>query len=518
MNAAEILKWAVNPHAPPPPSGPAQADEENLLQLVAHHRLSGRLLARVRRERPSWCSRTLLFSLWKQQEMVKQQWRAQVTAANELSAAFSTPNEPLIFIKGFSPHALTGDENAIRFSGDLDLFFPDLERLQRTLREKGHPEGEPAFTHEFATLFYNGQMLELHRYFPVWSYPPEMTAAAVLPEKNPDWWVQPFSHQSLREIRYEDLRENAVRGVTPETANLFVPSAALTVLILCAHEFKEFIESPFTLRTIKLAAVAEAWELARHPQFDATRFLDLVDQFAGHDAAAFLGYLMEAYCGSNPLPQAAFSPRFNRQTGFPQGLNFFGGWAVLHRPDDLLLPIAMGQVITALGPNQIVAAAAEPPEAEAPPAVAHENAQTIRRALVQTADRCAQIPLQIAVTGSADRLFLDVFLARPLSDDASSYFVQVCFFDKEIIFHVVEIHHQGAEREQGGAAETNFAFWENGYRLRFSFAWDALPKPPREGAAPLPALLFVSHWRDRDDPLFKKANPVVVVPLHVVRA
>ncbi len=338
MRVLDLLKWAAGaPISLPGIEGIQDErllcllgiDEDAFLDLLAKHRLAQRFLDRYRRERPGWCSPTLLGRVLELGALAQKHTRRQLDALHEITRALDPAAPPLIAIKGFTTYALTGQEKHLRQSADLDLFAPDPAVLFDHLLRLGYTGFQKGLDHhEWAEMQRQDIKIEIHRCFPVYSYPPGITACDLVPEHHPGLWHQPFTqlhrreigddalmatlqaegarwNRTLRhrEIHYEDLLAHSVCGTTPDTADLRVPHPNMAAFLLCAHEFMNYAGPLLmTALPVKLAILADILDLTRHPQFDLPGFLSLAERFQGQDALAFVGGLLQTCFGSNPFP------------------------------------------------------------------------------------------------------------------------------------------------------------------------------------------------------------------------
>lgn len=328
----EILRWAAGadvalPREPVP-------DERRLMELVVTHRIGPRLLRRLKAQdaRPHWASEWVLAHLRGQNAKTVAQIELRFRALREICAA--VPDAPPLLLKGFAPYAATGDQKFLRPSGDLDLLAPAPEPFCEALRAVGYGVANaPAHAHEFATAGRSSIGIEIHRFFPVYSFPPGVEIAELEPHQSLNARIQTFAAPPRREIYHGDLWPYVIVAQVPELLGLCVPDVTATAFILCAHEFRELIQSPFELPVpIRLALLADIHDLALHPAFDARRFLDLARQW-GDSSARVIGHFLQVVFGSNPLPCTAFT--FDQ--GPPRQIGVRGVWACLGTAHEWLL-------------------------------------------------------------------------------------------------------------------------------------------------------------------------------------
>ena len=362
MKTTDVLKWAAGAAAEL--SANSTVNESELLYLLGHHRLAGRFADRVRRERPAWCSRQLMIRAWQRHAQAKTQLTSQLQAVREVLAKLGANSAPLVLLKGASAYALTGDERTIHFSSDLDVLYDDLERLRDALLELGYRPGpsqpEVLGDYEFGQLYRGNVIFELHRYFPVWSYPAGVAEADLIPAHHPGVWRQNFGEHTHCEIGYREVCEYSHGDALPQLGAARLASPELCALISCAHIVKNFMSSPaYTPFPFFLGELADVFDLTQLADFDAETLRALTDKFHGHDAVQFCANLMQAYFGSNPLA-AASSRDWPHPDSFPRSLSL-GCWASLYRDaDELLLPLGIETIVERLGANAVTAVADAP--------------------------------------------------------------------------------------------------------------------------------------------------------------
>lgn len=359
-----ILLWAVTGEGPPPPARP---DLRKLLSLAYEHRLIPRLLYLLRRMQPAWSSPALLAALQAENARAVVLHQRRIQALREITTAWEhrmgPSAEPLIVVKGFSVFALTGDARHLRLSGDLDLFAPDPEALWQVLTDLGyHGTRHGGKFTEYANLRRAEVAIEIHRFFAVYAYPEGLAAADLTPERNPGVWRQQFGPIRRRTLDHAALRLRARQSEVELCRGLHVPEAALTALLLCAHEFGETLHSPFEIAVpVRLGIVADLLDLMRRPCFDAGRFHHLAAEYGAEDALRCMGAFIQLCGCSVPEALAGFTGAPSR---LPRQVGFRGGWAALTTPHEELQPADRTALLHQLGSNRIDPS--EDPEAVLP--------------------------------------------------------------------------------------------------------------------------------------------------------
>jgi len=336
----DILRWAAGANI----TLPCQpvADERRLMARVVTHRLGLRLLHQLKthHHQPRWLSEWGLAHLRGQNAKTIAQIEMRFRALREIDAAL--PHAPPLLLKGFAPYAATGDSRFLRPSGDLDLLAPDAAAFCEALQSLGYGTvAAPATAHEFATAGRGSVGIEIHRFFPAYSFPRGMENDKL----NGNVHYQTFTPPPRREIQYDDIWPHAVRAKAPELAGLCVPDVTTTAFLLCAHEFRELIQSPFELPVpVRMALLADIYDLAVHPDFDAARFSELARQW-GDSCVRVMGHFFETVFGSNPLPCGALPLTPGH---LPRQIGVRGVWASLGTAREWLMGVEHREILQRL--------------------------------------------------------------------------------------------------------------------------------------------------------------------------
>jgi hypothetical protein len=386
-------------------------DEQRVLHLINVHNLAARFAARAARERPGWCSRGLLQGVFKLRNEACDRFAQHTRFLRDIALGNRSSGCPPVVLKGCSTIALTADSANLRFSVDIDLLAHDPGELESCLIACGFTASRhDASEHEFSSLRCGGLNVEIHRYFPIWSYPLAVSRANLAPRRHRGVWLQSFPNRVQTEIRYHDVLARSTVGTTCDTAPIRVGDPAMCVLILCAHEFRNYLE-PSARRpvAVQLGVLASIRDITRLPDFDWTAFRSLVHLLHGEDSLAFVGALLATYFADTRLlvsnarsrQHRRGVQRITRQLPFPRLLTFFGTWACLNTFEDALLPFPQMASHNALGGNHVVAARG--PGAPRYSTGSHEACLTVRRIVMKGRGRLP-IPLVFWFTWTRSEL------------------------------------------------------------------------------------------------------------------
>jgi hypothetical protein len=115
--------------------------------------------------------------------------------------------------------------------------------------------------------------------------------------------------------------------------------------MMSAHGFKSFITAPHYLgtlnRPIRLGELADIADLSLHPDFDPKALTALGEQLGAQDALTYTINILDSFEIKHALP------RFESRYYFPENL-LLGGWAVMDRTDDWLVPRDIGSTVDLL--------------------------------------------------------------------------------------------------------------------------------------------------------------------------
>lgn len=346
-----VLCWAAG--GDEVPAADLEPDEDVLLDLVDRHALSGRLLRRLASTPgPPWAGPGLRDGLTTLYDGSRGLLEAHAHAAAEIVGLLGAAPEPVL-VKGISTFLTTGADHTVR-CGDIDLVCADGDRLIEVLTGLGYHRTRPAFLHEIGEFTRDATEIDVHAYFPVYSYT-GLDSDDLEPARHDGVWRQRGHRMALRRIGWADMDRGRLRTPVGH-GHVSVPDPCLSAIVLSAHAFMNFTnvwsishrEKPY----VRLGELADLADLARHPDFDAERFLQLVDRFDAGDAVRWAGWASTVLTGSSPLPE--IEP--GSGTGFPRCL-WWSFWTDLQvAPATLVRPgwLDMAELVTALGASTVV--------------------------------------------------------------------------------------------------------------------------------------------------------------------
>lgn len=340
---------------------------ERLVAVTAAHRMTGRLLRRIRHECPSWSSLVLVGVLLRQHAVAKEQMRRHLRVMHEIVSALDASSGALLPLKGFSTYALLADSSVIHYSDDLDLFAADLEQLWTTLERRGFA-GTRRATHEFAKMTRDKVILDIHQYFPVFAYPPGVLTGAKCLELNTDFVSGCCTQQTLHfvetQVRHEDVMHEVMDAVAEDARGLTVLRPEILVVLLCAHALKHFTTRShyFTPEmVVRVSEFADIYDLLRLPLFCVERFQRVVQQLGAQDAVHFAAHVFQEHFGFNPLPLPSSLYRYDEGFRFPEHL-VLGGWAVLESAHEQLRPRDMTTMLIRMGATTVASTTSLDPQ------------------------------------------------------------------------------------------------------------------------------------------------------------
>lgn len=506
-SSAEIaaLAWAAGFRSDPlegPPLDPCRMTE-----LLVRHRLASRLLRQLKGcSPPGWCTPELQAAMRAQRAAALACQSRQLQALWDVRA--NVPGRPPLVIKGFTTYALTGDRSTVRYSGDVDLLCSDPEELGRGLEALGYvPSFDYEWRHEYGSFRRDRVALEVHRFYPVYGYPEGIREADLDPDRHPGIWLQSFPSPARHELHFEDLLPYLTPGRTPETRDFLIPCPEAAVLILCAHELKEFLQSPFVLNLpVRLALLAEIHDLIRLPAFDGMLLAELVSRFGGEDAMSLAGRLLGILLGEDPFP-GLLGASYRAMGNHPRCLGYRGGWVDLGPPAEALLAPPPMSAIDRLGWCDLLVAPNVTPWSRGPVPPAPGG---LDRAIVHAAGGSFDLPALCAWREGAELAV--AMRLPPLPGSEHEYRVRLdgpglgeCFS--------VEIRAGEELPVAAGAGRLELACDSHGYELRIRLPWpSAAVLTEREGAV---KVFLTLMRRDRRVRSYYNADAVIALPLRL---
>ena len=489
-------------------------------------------------------SRSMSIRAFTLNNLAKQRTQHQIASLLEIVQAAPTDTGPVIPIKGLSLYALTGENDNIRMSGDIDIFAENPESVWVAMTglgyatEEKHEEGS-----HFAVMHRNGEQVEIHRSFPVWTYPPSLAAADLRPASHPSLWMQPFSDLRETSIQYEDIAGEVCPGIAPKTQGLTVLNPTMAALLLCVHAFRHYVEGhALDSPIVRLCELADIHDLLHHPQFDEVRFRSLVSRFSAHDAIGFVQCFLHLHLGVAPHGESHQLELLDRDEvagerwgagikPFPMLLSSWAGWIAPQSPDELLLPLNSKKVFDRLAPNLVTAggwhctSSCNQNEAA--------GTQTLSRIIVQSITR-EQLPVKLFACWESDTLHFDVEILRTLP---KGYRYQVLVYYpykfqgvRPAGFEVPYSNARWAEAGYDGFGNPTFSddagqnsvgivpisLNEHGCEARLSFRWSDLPLTFSR-ARLVPMMVLVMKIRDEQPHnICFREDTLLMLPLHII--
>ncbi|HEX2051669.1 MAG TPA: nucleotidyltransferase family protein [Actinomycetota bacterium] len=296
MRDFAFLRWAAGADVDAP--GDVARARDEAVEALRYHGLVGRFLRRVERDGDRSVDPVLVDELRSAHDDDRRLLRAQLSAVEGALHELRPHGDPVI-LKGATVYALTGDPCAIHRGVDVDLVVERADDAVEGLQEAGFElEKDHGTPYEAGGLARGGARFDVHRYYPVFSYPPRLARRDASPEANPGEWCG-FAPMRARRVAAPAFAGAAVPGRTADTARLLFPCPELAALVTCGHLMNSFHLSS-TPPKLRLGEVCDVAELLRLPSFSRARFEALVDEYAGHDAVGLTRHV--ATCAGIALP------------------------------------------------------------------------------------------------------------------------------------------------------------------------------------------------------------------------
>lgn len=351
---SDLLAWAVGANRQ---VGVRRIDENALLAAAIQHRIAGRFARRLRAEQPVWATPRLLARLAFKQLVANQRIERKLATVCRITTALPSRVLPLGIFKGFSVSLLLRDSAGRRDSDDIDVLAPHADALKSCLLRLGFQNIGASGPHTNADLQGQSTWIDLHNYFPVWSYPTWMRTRPPIPANHPGAWRM-LSDIDVKRIHFDDLANN---GWSPQDLpGCVLPNPELALLILCAHTFKDYCElRAFHTRLkppVLLSYVADMVDLADHPGFDKLRFTGLAEQLGAWDAVTWSASIVKSCLGFNniPVPRDFEVDANDFGQRFPRSV-YRGFWVCLDQRVDSVWRAhpALHDIVDSLGYNRM---------------------------------------------------------------------------------------------------------------------------------------------------------------------
>ena len=308
-----------------------------------------------------------------------------------------------------------------------------------------------------------------------------------------------------------DLLGHAVRGVTRETCDLYVPDPMMCVLILCAHVMFHFIQPPLRHSIDNnIGELADIHELVQRADFDREGFRALVEQFDAGDCVRLTAYLLSTLYPSNPL--AFLHSGEENGVAFPRMLSMHGIWTVLRSAEETLLPLDADTLEMRLGANAVLASSRK---AVVYRVGGHGSGERIPRVLIHHRNGRR---LSLQFTFAWDSRGLSFKLLLPLLERPEhAYQVSLHGRQEDYVFAAVTIREQGRSIETSWGESADPEITSTGYVLRLLLPWKILPETWRDSPTVF-LLLCAMRWDRNPTPPLTQADVVVAAPLRIQRA
>jgi hypothetical protein len=336
----------------------ADVDESVLLEALRLHRLDSRMWHRILSSAVP-ASPTLRAEVRARHQRNMDRTAEQITRFATLREALRamTGADQVLPLKGFGLYALTGREEHVRFSADLDVIgasAADVAKAALTVTNEGyHHHGE-----EHPYVFAHMRNFEVHARYVITGFPAGEDRAAYDPALHRQALLLPKAFTEST-VTYDDLAGDVVTG----TQGARVPIAEMALLIRCAHIYVGYAMDPRPLpvATVRLDELAPVNDLVNHPAFSPRRFTEICRRFRADLVVGFAGRLCREFFGTDPFASSGIhsAPPGGEHDWFPQNLWWDGtgagfpvwlGWS----PQDLIVRgPAVPDLVHHLGPMRV---------------------------------------------------------------------------------------------------------------------------------------------------------------------
>jgi len=229
--------------------------------------------------------------------------------------------KPLV-IKGFTSFYLTGNTALLRKSKDMDVFAQEPSEFVRILVEDGFNEIKSPNPHEYSMLTKDSIEIDLHRHFPIASYPRDLGQRELNKEL--------ITNEPLQFVNYLDY--DSIIHHTVELPDCLIPTVTMSALIACINIFNDYVTGFAKAPSMKLIEVIEVIELIRHQNFNRGVFVRLVNLYGTQDAVSFTNYITQELFGM----ELVYMDGLRTYSKYPQIFFWqFNTWFIPERIQDI---------------------------------------------------------------------------------------------------------------------------------------------------------------------------------------
>lgn len=355
-----FLAWAIGSKAGDIYSG--GHDTAVMLKLCHDHRVTGRLLTRIRETAPGWATHEFVAELEKQQAENLRLIDMQRTVFAVIRDRYLDGGEPLLSMKGLSCYAYTRNPDHVRRTLDIDILVKEPHRVAAAMRADKVREYRNVSPHEIINARIEGVGVDLHAHYPIWSLDGD-AASWQGSARDMSGRVRHKGEIRVSPLNYADLIGEAAPADVFGVEGVYVTDPSIAVLIICAHCFRDFMSfSSITVRTkptIKFGDLAELSNFLDQPGFSAARLLDFAGRMNAGQAVRWMAHIMLRVVGDDRLLNSVTgeaSPVTGFFATYPRAV-WGGFFASLPDSFENLIAgkIAMSQVVGELGPVRMVA-------------------------------------------------------------------------------------------------------------------------------------------------------------------
>lgn len=428
--------------------------DEAFLTLIRQHRIAGRALQTLRREKPAWASVALLQALEERHQHLINQAAKHIDVIAAFVRDFNTDKKPIVILKGLTAYAHSRDLHHIRESNDVDFIMLSPTETIRTIKAQQLKEFRKVSPHELLNVTVMGIEMDLHAFYPVWYFLND-DAQQIPKIIDGNTFIKHGRALQVGQFRVEDIIFNALEDTYTGEENVFYPDAAAAAIILCAHAHRDFIsKSSVTARKkppIRFSEIAELIDYFRSKDFNFSRFLNIVNKTNAITCVSWMCEMVRKTTGINLLPEGLL---INHEKNLPdflyQQLVWSGFLKVFDRKNNAVFfrHLTTEESVNALGftPLNMQSAQAfidvkhKKVSTSAPHqgAVLHVRSEGWPEVCVNFSLKKNHLVVRLVITSPSDcisrRLYIDIF-NQPLEFQAQA---DGCYYKKSLHFPV---HH-----------------------------------------------------------------------------
>lgn len=140
----------------------------------------------------------------------------------------------------------------------------------------------------------NNNIVDIHEYIPILDYSKGMvTKAKKVHANNSRLFFESSTDVSTAKLYYSEIAASALK--CNYLGDMLIPDVHYQLLILCAHMFRDYINSHFHFSSdIRLAELLDALDLISLPSYDSSCLMKIINNNERITSVSFVGFILKS--------------------------------------------------------------------------------------------------------------------------------------------------------------------------------------------------------------------------------